>query len=74
MLFLVLLAPVAQRIEHWPPEPGARVRVPSGALCNWAVLKRGRSDRSGRYGDTQNRTGNQDYTASLYDEEVLSYG
>jgi len=38
------------------------------------VMKRGRSDRSGRYGDTQNRTGNQDYTASLYDEEVLSYG
>ena len=25
-------APVAQRIEHWPPEPGARVRVPSGAF------------------------------------------
>lgn len=31
----VLSAPVAQRIEHWPPEPGARVRVPSGAVsCN----------------------------------------
>jgi hypothetical protein len=28
----VLLAPVAQRIERWPPEPGARVRVPSGAV------------------------------------------
>ena len=24
-------APVAQRIEHWPPKPGARVQVPSGA-------------------------------------------
>ena len=23
-------APVAQRIEHWPPEPGAWVRVPPG--------------------------------------------
>ena len=28
----VLSAPVAQRIERWPPEPGARVRVPSGAV------------------------------------------
>ena len=25
-------APVAQRIELWPPEPGAWVRVPPGAL------------------------------------------
>ena len=24
-------APVAQRIEHWPPEPGAAVRVRPGA-------------------------------------------
>jgi hypothetical protein len=30
--FFVLSAPVAQRIERWPPEPGARVRVPSGAF------------------------------------------
>jgi hypothetical protein len=40
MLFLVLLAPVAQRIEHWPPEPGARVRVPSGAFYDWVILKK----------------------------------
>jgi hypothetical protein len=26
------LAPVAQRIERWPPEPDARVRVPSGVV------------------------------------------
>ena len=25
-------APVAQRTEHWPPEPGARVRFPPGAF------------------------------------------
>ena len=25
-------APVAQRIEHWPPEPEAWVRVPPGVL------------------------------------------
>lgn len=24
-------APIAQRIEHWPPEPGAQVRVLLGA-------------------------------------------
>ena len=29
---VIVLAPVAQRIEHRPPEPGARVRVPPGAL------------------------------------------
>ena len=27
-----MYAPVAQRIEHWPPEPGARVRFPPGAF------------------------------------------
>ena len=27
----MLAAPVAQRIEHWPPKPGAWVRVPPGA-------------------------------------------
>ena len=28
---VIVLAPVAQRIEHRPPEPVARVRVPPGA-------------------------------------------
>lgn len=30
-LLYLLYAPVAQRIERWPPEPGAWVRVPPGA-------------------------------------------
>ena len=29
-----LPAPVAQWIEHWPPEPGAWVRVPPGVPVN----------------------------------------
>ena len=29
-----LLAPVAQRIEYWPPEPGAWVRIPPGVLSS----------------------------------------
>ncbi len=29
-----LLAPVAQRIEHWPPKPGAWVRIPPGVLSS----------------------------------------
>ena len=28
-------APVAQRIEHWPPEPGAAVRVRPGVPNNF---------------------------------------
>ena len=32
------LAPVAQRIEHWPPKPCARVRVPAGAPRKQRVL------------------------------------
>ena len=34
------LAPVAQRIERWPPKPDARVRVPSGVviLCQGGYL------------------------------------
>ena len=31
-------APVAQRIEHWPPESGAGVRVAPGAPFGEAVV------------------------------------
>ena len=30
----MLFAPVAQWIEHWPPEPGALVRFQSGVFLN----------------------------------------
>ncbi len=37
--YIEVPAPVAQRIEHWPPKPGAAVRVRPGApLLNGALF------------------------------------
>ena len=45
---VIVLAPVAQRIEHRPPEPVAGVRVAPGARNDRGVAQPGSALRLGR--------------------------
>ena len=48
-------APVAQRIEHWPPEPGAWVRVPPGVFIQESPAPRAHSEPARLVDDVSQR-------------------